>query len=214
VNFKGGDFYFIEREEPQQVLDTIKHLVSTHIPKRFGVHPIRDIQVLTPMYKGVIGITNLNAELQKLLNPEGEVFIHGAHRFRIGDKVMQTRNNYELEVFNGDIGLVEGIERITPSLFVRYDNRVVRYELSDLNELVLAYACSVHKAQGNEYPAVVLPIHLQHYIMLQRNLLYTGITRGKRLVVLVGSKKALAIAIKNNKIERRFTCLKDRLREY
>jgi exodeoxyribonuclease V alpha subunit len=168
--------------------------------------------VLTPMQRGLLGVSNVNAELQALLNPTGESVTRGSRTFRVGDKVMQVRNNYDLNVFNGDIGRVRSLDPVEQEVQVEFDGRAVKYDYSDLDELVLAYACSIHKSQGSEYPCVIIPVHTQHYVMLQRNLLYTGITRAKRLVVLVGSKRALAIAVKNNKLDERHTMLAERLR--
>jgi exodeoxyribonuclease V alpha subunit len=206
------DFFFVERKEPEDALQAVKLLVRERIPKKFGFQPLDDVQVLTPMHKGLLGVASLNAELQALLNPEGMSIVHGSRLFRVGDKVMQIRNNYDLEVFNGDIGRIEGIDDIDRTVSARFDNRLVTYEVSDLDELVLAYACSIHKAQGSEYPCVVLLVHTQHYVMLQRNLLYTAVTRGRRLVVVVGTRRALAIAVKNDRIEARFTQLASRIR--
>jgi exodeoxyribonuclease V alpha subunit len=207
-----SDFFFIERKEPEEIAATIKALVRQHIPHKFGLDPFDDIQVLTPMQRGLLGVANVNAELQTLLNPAGDSVIRGSRAFRVGDKVMQIRNNYDLNVFNGDIGRIRAIEAVEQEVQVEFDGRAVTYEYSDLDELVLAYACSIHKSQGSEYPCVVIPVHTQHYMMLQRNLLYTAITRGKRLVILVGSKRALAIAVKNDTIGRRCTRLAERLR--
>ena len=206
------DFFFVERKEPEEIAAMLKSLVKERIPAKFKLDPINDIQVLTPMHRGVLGAANLNAELQALLNPAEESLTRGDRTFRIGDKVMQIRNNYDLEVFNGDIGRIVQIDAEEQEVKIEFDERAVTYEHGDLDELVLAYACSIHKSQGSEYPCVVIPIHTQHYMMLQRNLLYTGITRGRRLVVLVGSKRALAIAVKNNKIDDRNTRLAERLR--
>jgi exodeoxyribonuclease V alpha subunit len=205
------DFFLVERDEPEGALATVKQLVAERIPARFGLDPINDVQVLTPMHKGTLGASNLNAELQALLNPGGRSITRGSRTFRVGDKVMQIRNNYALEVWNGDIGRVAAIDEETREVAVRYDDRVVKYDYGDLDELVLGYACSIHKSQGSEYPAVVIPIHTQHYVMLQRNLLYTAITRARKLAVLVGSRRALAIAVKQNRIEARFTRLAERL---
>jgi exodeoxyribonuclease V alpha subunit len=205
-----SDFYFIEREEPEAVLAVIKELVQRRIPARFGVDPIGEVQVLTPMHKGLLGSRSLNAELQALLNPRGESITRGSRLYRVGDKVMQVRNNYDLDVYNGDIGQVVRIDEEERQVVVRVEGREVVYDTADLDELVLGYACSVHKSQGSEYPVVVLPLHTQHYPMLQRNLLYTGITRGRRLVVLVGSRRALAIAVGNSRVRRRFTRLAQR----
>ncbi|MHB8840198.1 MAG: SF1B family DNA helicase RecD2 [Candidatus Aquicultor sp.] len=205
-----GDFFFIDRDEPEEILKTLKLLVARKIPESFKL-TAEDIQVLTPMHMGLLGASNLNKELQQLLNPSGETLSWGSHVFRVGDRVMQIRNNYDLDVYNGDIGKITSLDQVERVVKVDLDGRPVTYEYSDLDELILAYACSVHKSQGSEYPAVVVPLHTQHYMMLQRNLLYTAITRGKKLVVVLGSKKALAIAIKNNRIQQRYTRLAERL---
>jgi exodeoxyribonuclease V alpha subunit len=207
------DFYFIEQEDPKEVLDIILELTKERIPRRFGLNPVDDIQVLTPMHKGTLGSANLNKELQKALNPvEQEGIMQGFRNFKINDKVMQIKNNYEKEVFNGDIGRITNIDYETQEVVISIDGRDVIYSFADLDEIVLAYAVSVHKSQGSEYPAIVLPVLSQHYILLQRNLIYTGVTRGKRLVVMVGTKKALAIGVKNNKTRKRYTYLEHRLR--
>jgi exodeoxyribonuclease V alpha subunit len=207
------DFFFFERDEPEAVLATLKELVARRIPTHFKVNALEDIQVLTPMHRGLLGSLSVNAELQALLNPEGESFVRGSRVYRVGDKVMQIRNNYELEVFNGDIGRVVKIDAEERQVEVRFEERVVTYDTADLDELVLGYACSIHKSQGSEYPVVVLPLHTQHYVMLQRNLLYTGITRGRKLVVIIGSRRAMAIAVKNDRIDARYTRLTERLKE-
>jgi exodeoxyribonuclease V alpha subunit len=207
-----ADFFFIERNEPEEIAATVKALVRQHIPHKFGLDPVDDIQVLTPMQRGLLGVANVNAELQALLNLTGDALVRGSRAFRIGDKVMQIRNNYDLNVFNGDIGRIRKIDAVEQEVEIAFDGRAVTYDYSDLDELVLAYACSIHKSQGSEFPCVVIPVHTQHYMMLQRNLLYTAITRGKRLVVLVGSKRALALAVKNNATEERCTMLSERLR--
>ena len=205
------DFYFIEQEEPKEVLRIILELVKTRIPRRFGLQALDDIQVLTPMHKGTLGAENLNIELQGALNP-GEVgVVRGNRSLRDNDKVMQIKNNYEKEVFNGDIGRIDRIDLESQVVTVAFEGWRVPYDFSELDEIVLAYAVSVHKSQGSEYPAVVIPVHTQHYLLLQRNLIYTAVTRGKRLVVMVGSKKALAIGIKNDRMERRYTYLRHRL---
>ncbi|HQP28423.1 MAG TPA: AAA family ATPase, partial [Syntrophales bacterium] len=206
------DFYFIEQEDPGRVLELIITLVKERIPRRFGLDPIDDVQVLTPMHRGIVGGINLNAELQKALNPGEEGISRMGRLYRAGDKVMQIANNYDKEIFNGDIGRISGIDREAQELTVSIDGREILYDFSELDELTHAYAISIHKAQGSEYPAVVIPILTQHYVLLQRNLLYTGVTRGKRLVVLIGTKKALAIAIGNNRTEARYTRLRARLR--
>ncbi|WP_031385430.1 SF1B family DNA helicase RecD2 [Desulfonatronum thiodismutans] len=206
------DFYFMYQEEPEQALEAIVNLVKNRIPAKFGLDPINDIQVLSPMHRGVIGAGNLNQVLQEALNPSGPCVERGARKFRVGDKVMQIRNNYDKEVFNGDIGRVARLDQEMRELIVRFDGRDVLYEFMELDELVLAYAATVHKSQGSEYPAVVMPVMTTHYIMLQRNLIYTGITRGRRLVVLVGTKKALVMAVRNNKTGKRYSNLDGRLR--
>jgi exodeoxyribonuclease V alpha subunit len=206
-----ADFFFIERDEPDEIVATLKALVQQRIPRKFGLDPVDDIQVLTPMQRGLLGVANINAELQALLNASPESVTRGSRTLRPGDKVMQIRNNYDLEVYNGDIGRVAKVDAVDHVVRAVFDGREVTYEYGDLDELVLAYACSIHKSQGSEYPCVVIPLHTQHYVMLQRNLLYTGLTRGKRLVVLVGSKRALALAVKNNAIEERCTRLAERL---
>ncbi len=205
------DFYFIQEEEPEKILDMIVTLCAERIPKRFGFHPIRDIQVLTPMHKGIIGAINLNIELQRALNSNQQFIIHGSRTFKLGDKVMQIANNYDKEVFNGDIGWISKINEEDKEIVIDFDGRLINYDYSDLDEIALAYAISVHKSQGSEYPVVIFPVTTQHYVLLQRNLIYTGITRAKKLVVLIGTKKALAIAIKNNKPQLRFTNLSNRL---
>jgi exodeoxyribonuclease V alpha subunit len=207
-----GDFFFIEQEEPEEVLRIILELTSRRIPMRFGLDAVRDIQVLTPMHKGMVGAENLNRRLQEALNPGDDGLIRGERTFRIKDKVMQIRNNYEKEVFNGDIGTIEDIDPELREVSVSFDGRTVPYDFMDLDEIVLAYAISVHKSQGSEYPAVVIPILTQHYMLLQRNLIYTAVTRGKQLVVLVGTRKALGIAVRNDKTERRYTRLCERLK--
>jgi exodeoxyribonuclease V alpha subunit len=206
------DFYFLTVEEPEKVLEEIVSLCREKIPSRFGYDPMNDIQVLTPMHKGTVGVANLNAVLQAELNPGTDELVRGGRTFRVGDKIIQMRNNYDKDVFNGDIGRVVSIDREIQEVMIDFDGRRVSYEFPDLDEVTHAYAISVHKSQGSEYPVVVMPILTQHYMLLQRNLLYTGITRGKKLVILVGTWKALAIAVKNNTPQKRFTMLKDRLK--
>ncbi len=211
ANDPNNDFYFIEQEDPERVLEIIIELTKDRIPRRFGFDPIEDIQVLTPMHRGVVGAGNLNQQLQQALNPAEEGVIRGDRVYRINDKVMQIRNNYDKEVFNGDIGRISRISPEEQEVVVSFDGRSVAYDFSDLDELVLAYAVSVHKAQGSEYPAVVIPILTQHFVLLQRNLIYTAVTRGRQLVVLVGTRRALAIGVKNDKTQQRFTRLARRL---
>ena len=209
-----GDFYFIEQEVPDKVLQIIMELVCSRIPQRFHMDPMEDIQVLSPMHRGDLGTQNLNKKLQNALNPSKFELIRGDRHFRLNDKVMQIRNNYEKEVFNGDIGLIKSIDAERQEVVVMYDQNPVVYDYLELDEIVLAYAISVHKSQGSEYPAVVLPILSQHYVLLQRNLIYTAVTRGKRLVVMAGSKKALAMGVKNDRIMKRYTYLSERLKGF
>jgi exodeoxyribonuclease V alpha subunit len=206
-----SDFFFIERDEPESIVETVKSLLRERIPARFRLDPVNDIQVLTPMNRGLLGAGRLNTELQALLNPEGPSLKRGGRVFRAGDKVMQIRNNYDLEVFNGDIGRVTGLDEDSGELEVTFDGRPRAYAAGQMDELVHAYACSIHKAQGSEYSCVIIPFHTQHYVMLRRNLLYTGITRGRRLVIVVGSKRAVALAVRNDRVERRCTRLTERL---
>jgi len=205
------DFYFIEQEDPEEVLRIILALTKERIPRRFGFDPINDIQVLTPMHKGTVGASNLNIELQKALNPSEEGVNRGNRGFKVNDKVMHIKNNYDKEVFNGDIGRIIEINHEDQEVIISFDGRSVEYEYSNLDEVVLAYAVSVHKSQGSEYPAVIIPVLIQHYILLQRNLIYTAVTRGRKLVVIVGTKKALAIGVKNDKTQKRYTYLRYRL---
>jgi len=206
-----NDFYFIEQDDPEKVLEIILELVNRRIPQRFGFDAIDDIQVLTPMHKGVVGVANLNDQLQSVLNPGNGGVIRGDRTYRINDKVMQIRNNYDKEVFNGDIGRISGIRSEDRQITISFDNRDIVYDFNGLDEIILAYAVSVHKSQGSEYPVVILPILTQHYILLQRNLIYTAVTRGRNLVVMVGSRRALAIGVNNNKTQQRFTRLSYRL---
>lgn len=205
------DFYFIEQEDPEKVLELIIGLVKDRIPKRFGLKKVNDVQVLTPMHRGMVGAANLNPALQRALNPGEDGVLRGGRRYQINDRVMQITNNYDKEVYNGDIGRITAIDPEAQELTVLVDDRSIRYDYSELDELVHAYAISIHKSQGSEYPAVVIPILMQHYVLLQRNLLYTAVTRGKKLVVIVGTKKALAVAIGNNKTEKRYTLLRQRI---
>lgn len=209
----GTDFFVVERAEPEAALAAVESLIVERIPRRFGLDPIAEIQVLTPMHRGLLGATNLNAELQRLLNPTGLSISRGNRVLRVGDKVLQTRNNYDLDVYNGDIGRIAQVDPAERRVWIRYDERTVAYDHADLDEVALAYACSIHKAQGSEYPCVVILLHTQHHVMLQRNLLYTAITRGRRLVVLVGNRRALAVAVGNSRSRERFSRLSERLRE-
>ncbi len=211
-NSNNQDCYFIEEENPEQVAAQIVSLVSRRLPEHFHVDPVRDIQVLCPMHRGIIGVGSLNIALQQALNPEGSITVsRGGSAFRLGDKIMQMRNNYDLDVFNGDIGIISSIDQEDNVVIVEFDGRFVEYDFSDLDEISLAYACSVHKSQGSEYPVVVIPVHTQHYIMLQRNLIYTALTRARKVAVFVGTRKAIAIAVSNDKVADRFSRLKERL---
>lgn len=206
-----SDFYFIQAENPDDVISKMIYLVTERIPKRFGFNPMSDIQVLTPMRRNQLGAENLNAILQEALNPRGQEVERFGRKYRVRDRVMQIRNNYDKEVFNGDVGRIFKVSSEEHELVVEYDKRHVKYDLSELDELVHAYACSVHKSQGSEYPAVVLLMTTQHFKLLQRNLLYTAITRGRKLVCLVGTTKAVFIATRNNEIRQRRTGLRERL---
>ena len=212
---KTSDFFFIEREEAEAVVETILELVSTRIPRRWRLDAVRDIQVLCAMNRGSLGTTQMNRLLQERLNPrrDGEASVEKfGWEFRVRDKVLQTRNNYDKEVFNGDIGEIVRIDDCEHEVEIRFDGRAVVYDFNEMDELSLAYAITIHKSQGSEFPAVVMPLAMQQYLLLQRNLLYTGVTRGRQLVVLVGQKKALQMAIRNSDSKRRFTALAERLR--
>ena len=230
-----GDFFVIEREEPEAILATVRELVTRRIPQAFGLDPREDVQVLTPMQKGALGVGRLNAELQALLNPAPQAHFSPApqahfspapqaHSFprgssvtragmtlRAGDRVMQMRNDYERGVFNGDIGRIVSVHEEERSVAVQFDERTVSYDWADLDEISLAYACSIHKSQGSEFPAVVVVLHTQHFVLLRRNLLYTAVTRGRRLTVIVGSRRAIAIAVKSVGTGERSTRLARRL---
>jgi exodeoxyribonuclease V alpha subunit len=210
------DFVFLARESEEEILATLKELVRESIPRSLQLQAeevAQTIQVLTPMHRGLLGTINLNRELQSLLNPLGQSLERGGFTLRLGDKVMQLRNNYDKGVFNGDLGRIAAIDREDGSVKVDFLDKVVEYEADELDEISLAYATSVHKSQGSEYPAVVIPLHTAHYMMLHRSILYTAVTRGKKLVVLVGSRKALAMAIRNLRVEKRNTGLREKLAE-
>lgn len=209
-----SDFYFIHNEDEQKAFQTIMDLCSFRIPKKLSLHPLSpQIQVISPMYRGLVGVDNLNNELQKRLNPRQEGIKLGQREMRLYDKVMQLRNNYEKDVYNGDVGTIIHIDKSYYRIFVDFEGKTVTYDKEELNEITLAYAVSVHKSQGSEYSAVVLPLMTQHFIMLQRNLFYTALTRARRLCVIVGTYKALHIAIKNDKPIQRNTRLKEKLIE-
>jgi len=208
---KKGDFFFIEESEPQKIVDIIKTLCSERLPAFYKADPIDDIQVLTPMTRGELGARSLNEVLQETLNPAESFIYYGGVRYKLHDKVMQIKNNYEKNVFNGDIGRIVRINEEDRSVTLRFEQNLVEYDVTELDEVVLAYATTIHKSQGSEYKIVVAPLVTQHFMMLQRNLLYTCMTRAKRIMVLLGTKKALAIALKNNKVEKRNTLLAKRL---
>ena len=219
LNVKNKDFFFMQEEDPEYAAQLVVELCQERLPNYGPYDPLLDLQVLTPMRKTAAGVERLNQLLQEALNPRTRDKLEAAGKgavFRLGDKVMQIRNNYQKEVYNGDIGLITAIDREETEMVVTFRDllqpRPVVYDFTELDELVLSYAVSVHKSQGSEYPVIIMPVLTQHYMLLQRNLLYTGITRARKLAVLVGSKKALAIAVRNNKAEERFTLLDQRLR--
>lgn len=214
-NIKNGldtDFFFISQEDADEIVKLIIGLVRDRLPKTYG-YPSKEVQVLTPMQRGTVGAGNLNIELQNALNPTGPSLARGGYTFRQGDKVMQIRNNYDKNVFNGDIGYITAVDTNERTLTVTFDRRLVEYDITELDEIVLAYAVTIHKSQGSEFPVVVMPVTMKHFVMLQRNLIYTGITRAKKICVLVGTTKALAYAIKQNTVSKRNTKLKERLNE-
>ena len=212
-NDKKSDFFFIEEEDPEKLTDLIVNLVDSRLPKAYNLDSFDDIQVLSPMNRGTIGNRNLNEVLQKKLNPSYEPLVKMGRTFHEDDKVMQIKNNYDKDVYNGDVGRIRRIDRTEQEVIVTFDGRDVHYDFTDLDQLTLAYAVSIHKYQGSECPCVVIPLHMSHYMMLYKNLIYTGITRGKKLVVLVGSKKAVAMAVKNDKAVKRFTGLGEVMRK-
>ena len=209
-----SDFYFVEQYQPERVVNTIVEMCTRKIPQRFSLDPIHGIQVLTPMHKGPVGTINLNRILQEHLNPNTDMIQAAGHNLKLGDKVMHLKNNYQKEVFNGDTGTINDIDLKNTTVSIDFDGRMIDYDFTELDELSLAYAITVHKSQGSEYPAVIVPILTQHFAMLQRNLLYTAITRGKMLVVLIGTRKALAIAIDNDRPRQRASSLAHRLQTY
>lgn len=207
-----SDFYFVAQDDPAKALDLVLDFMVTRIPRHFHLEPLQDVQVLTPMRRNLLGAENLNAAIQKRLNGAGPGVVRGGMEFRAGDRVMQLRNNYDKDVYNGDVGFVQSVEPAERTLVVLFDGRPVEYRAADLDELTLAYATTIHKAQGSEYPAVIVLLHRQHYMMLQRNLLYTAITRGKKLVLVIGSPWAVKQAIETNVVRARRTSLAERLR--
>lgn len=213
---KGGhksDFFFIEEDDPAQIVEQIKILCAKRLPAYYRLDPINDIQVLTPMQRGVAGVRNLNEVLQETLNPSKEAVTYGGVKYKLHDKVMQIKNNYDKNIFNGDIGRITFLNQEEKKVRILFDHQVVNYDVTELDEVVLAYATTIHKSQGSEFKIVVAPFLTQHFIMLQRNLLYTCVTRAKKVMVLLGTKKALAIALNNNKVEKRNTMLQERLKD-
>ncbi|MDA1129770.1 MAG: AAA family ATPase, partial [Chloroflexi bacterium] len=209
---KRSDFYVVTADDPDRAADLIVRLCAERIPRSFGLDPMRDVQVLCPMNRGSVGANALNARLQERLNPTGEAVTRFGRTFRGGDRVLQTVNNYDKGVFNGDLGWVTGISMDQGAMSVTYDDQGVEYDFSELDELLPAYAISVHRSQGSEFPAVVIPVVTQHYPLLQRNLLYTAVTRARKLAVIVGSQKAVAIAVKSQDAGERHTALARRLK--
>jgi exodeoxyribonuclease V alpha subunit len=214
-NPQGSDFFFIAAETPEEGLEKIQTIVQTRLPKKFGFDPVKDIQVLCPMARGKIGARALNAALQAVINPNptASIVLFGT-QFAVGDKVIQTTNDYDKQVYNGDIGIITAIDVEEEQLTITFEDRAILYEYSDMDDVSLAYAITIHKSQGSEYPAVVIPFTMQSYMMLQRNLLYTAVTRGKKIVVLVGEKKAIRIAVQHRGQLKRYTKLRDWLMDY
>ena len=207
---EASDFYMVEISDPEEGVSKLIEIVTKRIPRRFGLDPTRDVQVLCPMQRGVFGARNLNHELQRVLNPNPPATVERfGWRFSAGDRVMETQNDYDREVFNGDLGTVSRIDEDEGAVVVDFEGREVAYPYGELDTLVPAFATTIHKSQGSEYAAVVIPVVTQHYTMLARNLLYTGVTRGKRLVVLVGQRKAVGIAVRGGNMKRRWTKLKE-----
>ena len=216
VDLSGGrnaDFFFIEREDTESAAELIVKYCKENLPGYYKVSPVRDIQVLTPMQRGELGAVNLNQKLQDALNPGSIYLRRGGIQYRLNDKVMQIRNDYDKDVYNGDIGFVSKVDLEERELTVSFEGREAVYDVSELDGLALAYATTIHKAQGSEYPVVVMPFMMSHYIMLQRNLLYTGVTRAKKILVMVGQRKAIHYAIHNDEAVKRNTRLAERLRE-
>ena len=208
---KNSDFFFIEENDEEKCANLILELCEKRLPKYYKVNPVADIQVLTPMKKGTLGTDNLNKILQKKLNKSKVSLKYGSCEYKLGDKVMQIKNNYDKDVFNGDIGKISFIDEMSEILEIDFDSKLVEYDISELDEITLAYACTIHKSQGAEYPIIIIPMTKSHYIMLKQNLLYTGITRAKKICIIVGQKDAIFRAVKNNDSKKRYTLLKDRL---
>jgi exodeoxyribonuclease V alpha subunit len=209
-----SDFYFLEESDSERAAALIVSLVKDRLPKRYALDPMRDIQVLTPMHKGVLGASHLNQALREALNPSENRLSHGHSSYAAGDKLMQIRNDYDKDVYNGDMGLVTEVNPEETSLVVAFEGKSVLYTGQEIDDLLLAYAISIHKSQGCEYPVVVIALSTEHAILLQRNLLYTALTRGKKLVVLVGSAKAIGMAVRNDRPSRRYSRLKTRIQAH
>jgi exodeoxyribonuclease V alpha subunit len=207
---EASDFYFVKVDSPEEGVARVLQVVKERIPRRFGLDPVRDVQVLCPMNRGGLGARSLNLELQKVLNPTREPSVERfGWTYCVGDKVMQTENDYDKEVYNGDLGVVTRIDPDESEMTIDFDGRAIVYDFGELDEVALAYAVTIHKSQGSEYPAVVIPLTTQHYPMLERHLVYTGITRGKKLVVVIGQPKALAIAVKGQQTRHRWSKLRE-----
>lgn len=210
-NGRNSDFFFIQKEDPEQAALEIVNIVKNRIPKAYHVKT-NDIQVLAPMQRSVVGAASLNIALQEAINPTGNNLSRGGFKYRQGDRVMQIRNNYDKDVYNGDIGTIQSVDLEDRSLKVQFEEKTIEYEDTELDELTLAYATTIHKSQGSEYPVVVIPLLMTHYVMLQRNLVYTGITRAKKICIIIGTTKALAYSIHNVTVLKRNTRLKERLK--
>ena len=208
-----SDFYFVEATEPDVAISNVITIVRKFMPDRRGFDPIADVQVLCPMNKGTLGTHSLNVKLQEALNPkkDNNSVERFGHTYRVGDKVMQTTNDYGKDVFNGDLGYIRGIDADAQELVIEFDDRKIVYQFGELDQIVLGYSVTIHKSQGSEYPVVVILLTMQHYVMLKRNLLYTGISRGEKLVILVGDKKAIAIAVKGKGDQQRWSKLREHL---
>ncbi|CDZ80998.1 Exodeoxyribonuclease V alpha chain [Candidatus Rubidus massiliensis] len=210
-NLSDSDFFFVECPNPEENIKQIVSLVCNRLPQKYGYDALQDIQVLSPMKRGIIGIDNLNLALQQKLNPNGESLNRLGRKLLVGDKVMQTRNNYKKEVYNGDVGYIKAIDQIEQQAIIQFDDKEIVYEFKELDEIVLAYAVSIHKYQGSQCPVIIIPVDTSHYILLNRNLIYTGLTRGQKLVIFVGTKKAVALAVKNDEVKKRYTGLEHAL---
>jgi exodeoxyribonuclease V alpha subunit len=208
-NKDSEDFFFLEKNDPEEAVNLILHLLSNKIPSSFGMDPLKDVQVLVPTNKGVCGVINLNSRIQKMLNPGSTGLLHGNRWFRVGDKVIQLKNNYNKDIYNGDIGIITSIDMELKEASINYDGRKVDYSFYEMDEINHSYAISIHKSQGSEFKCVIIPLLTSHYMLLQRNLLYTALTRARELAILVGSKKAIGMAVNKNIVEKRYTSLKE-----